>query len=460
MTDEPAFWHRLQFAFTITYHYLFPQLTMGLVWFLVFWKWRALRTGDERYAVAVRFWAKILGLTFTLGVVTGIPMEFQFGTNWAAFTRYSGSVIGQTLAMEGMFAFLLESAFIGALVFGEKRLGPRKHFLAAVGVAIGSWLSAYFILVTNAFMQHPVGHAVTAGGTLVIADIRAYLLNEWALVQFAHNQAAALVTGTFVVTAVGAFYALRGVHGEQSRLYLRHGTVAGLAAALLVAFPTGDAQAKIVARYQEPALAAMEGRFESGPRAEITLIGQPNVKERRIDNPIVIPGVLSFLAYGTFHSDVRGLDAFPEEAWPENIELLYYAFHVMAGLGTMFIALMGLANLQGLRRRLHASRPLLWVLMLAFPFPFIANTAGWMTAELGRQPWLVYGLFRTRDGISHVVSSGDVLFTLIGLAGLYFVLGLLYLFLVGREIMHGPDSETSVSPYGESGVVSAEMGHG
>ena len=270
--------------------------------------------------------------------------------------------------------------------------------------------------------------------------MRAYLLNPWALVQFAHNQAAALVTGTFAVTAVGAFYALRESHRDQARLYLKHGTVAGLAAAVLVAFPTGDWQAKIVARYQEPVLAAMEGRFETGPMAEITLIGQPNVKERRIDNPIKIPGVLSFLAYGTFHSDVRGLDAFPPETWPTNIELLYYAFHVMAGLGTMFIALMGLANIQRFRGRLEASPALLWVLMLAFPFPFIANTAGWMTTELGRQPWLIYGLFRTQDGYSDVVSSGDVLFTLIGLAGLYFVLGLLYLYLVGREILHGPDA--------------------
>ena len=258
--------------------------------------------------------------------------------------------------------------------------------------------------------------------------------------QFAHNQAAALVTGTFAVTAVGAFYALRESHRDQARLYLKHGTVAGLAAAVLVAFPTGDRQAKMVARYQEPVLAAMEGRFETGPMAEITIIGQPNVKERRIDNPIKIPGMLSFLAYGTFHSDVRGLDAFPPETWPTNIELLYYAFHVMAGLGTIFIALMGLANLQRLRGRLEASPALLWVLMLAFPFPFIANTAGWMTTELGRQPWLIYGLFRTQDGYSDVVSSGDVLFTLIGMAGLYFVLGLLYLYLVGREILHGPDA--------------------
>jgi cytochrome d ubiquinol oxidase subunit I len=449
MADDPAFWHRLQFAFTITYHYLFPQLTMGLAWFLVFWKWRAMRTGEERCAAASRFWAKILGLSFALGVVTGIPMEFQFGTNWGAFSRYAGGVIGQTLAMEGMFAFLLESAFIGALVWGERRLGPRKHFLAALGVAVGSWLSAYFILVTNAFMQRPVGHAVAADGTLVIADIRAYLLNEWAIVQFAHNQAAALVTGTFLVTAVGAFYALRGSHSEQARLYLRDGSLAGLVASVLVAFPTGDLQAKLVARHQEPVLAAMEGRFESGPMAEITLIGQPNVAERRLDNPIKVPGMLSFLAYGTFHRDVRGLNDFPPDTWPANIELLYYAFHVMAGLGTIFIAVMGLATLQRLRGRLEASHGLLWVLMLAFPFPFIANTAGWMTAELGRQPWLIYGLFRTRDGFSDVVSSGDVVFTLIGLTGLYFVLGLLYLYLVGREIMHGPDGPASVSPYAE-----------
>jgi cytochrome d ubiquinol oxidase subunit I len=453
MTD-PALWHRLQFAFTITYHYLFPQLTMGLAWFLVFWKWRALK-GDTRAADAARFWARIFGLNFAVGVVTGIPMEFQFGTNWSRFTSYSGGVIGQTLAMEGMFAFLLESAFVGALVWGEKRLGPRLHFLAAVGVAAGSWLSGYFILATNAFMQHPAGHEVAADGTLAIASFTAFLFNQWALVQFLHNQVAAVVTGTFVITAVGAFYTLRGEHIDQARVYLRHGTIAGLVAAVLVAFPTGDRQAKMVASYQEPALAAMEGRFETGPMAEITLIGQPNVRERRLDNPIKVPGMLSFLAYGTFHSDVRGLDAFPEDVWPPNIELLYYAFHVMAGLGTLFIALMALATLQQLRGRLETSRPLLWILMLAFPFPFIANTAGWMTAELGRQPWLVYGLFRTNDGYSHVVSTGDVVFTMIGIAGLYFVLGLLYLYLVGREIAHGPGSAPVHSPYDDHELIAA-----
>lgn len=437
MIDDALFWHRLHFAFTIVFHYLFPQLTMGVAWFLVAWKWTHLRSGDSRYGDAARLWARIFGINFAVGVVTGIPMEFQFGTNWAGFSKYAGGVIGQTLAMEGMFAFFLESAFVGALVWGEKRLGPKSHFAAAIGVALGSWISAFFILVTNAFMQHPQGHSFAADGSLRIESLSEFLLNPWALIQFCHNQAAALVTGSFAIAAVGAFYMLHEAKSEQGRLFLKWGTAAGLAASLLVAFPTGDAQAKMVARHQPAALAAMEGRFESGPSADITLIGQPNVSQRRLDNPIRVPGMLSFLAFGTFHSDVAGLGAFPQDTWPTNIELLYYSFHVMAGLGTIFIALMGFANLQRIRGRLESSTSLLWVLMLAFPFPFIANTAGWMTAELGRQPWLIYGLFRTSEGYSKAVSAGTALFTLIGFTGLYFLLGLLYLYMIGREVMHG-----------------------
>jgi len=437
--SDPAFWSRLQFGFTITYHYLFPQLTMGLAWFLVWWKWRALRTGDETYNQATRFWAKIFGLNFAVGVVTGIPMEFQFGTNWAGFSRYAGGVIGQTLAMEGMFAFFLESAFIGALIWGEKRLGPRYHFLAAVAVATGSWLSGYFILVTNAFMQHPVGYLQSPDGSLGIDSLTAFLLNPWAMVQFAHNQLAALVTGSFVVTAVGAFYALREVHPVQSRLYLRTGTLVALISSILVAFPSGDQQAKLVGNHQPVTLAAMEGKFVGGPMAGVSVIGQPNVKERRLDNPIEVPGALSFLAYGTFQSYVHGLEEYPEDTWPDNIELLYYSFHLMITLGTLFILLMTYASFENWRGRLLTNRGLLWVLMLAFPFPYIANTLGWMTAELGRQPWLIYGLMHTRDGVSKVVSAGDMVFTLIGFTGLYFVLGLLFLYLVGREIAHGPE---------------------
>jgi cytochrome d ubiquinol oxidase subunit I len=442
---DPAFWDRFQFGFTLTYHYLFPQLTMGLAWFLVFWKWRAIRTGEEKYNKAVRFWAKIFGLNFAVGVVTGIPMEFQFGTNWADFSKYAGGVIGQTLAMEGMFAFLLESAFVGAMVWGEKRLGPRNHFIAILAVAIGSWLSGYFILVTNAFMQYPVGYSVAKDGSLGIASVSAYLLNPWAVVEFAHNQTAAVVTGSFVIMAVAAFYMLRGLHSAQARLYLRAGSIVGLVASLLVAFPTGDQQAKMVGNHQPVTLAAMEGKFVGGKMAGVSMIGEPDVKDERIDNPIEVPGILSFLAYGTFQSYVHGLDEYPKDAWPDNIELLFYAFHIMITLGTIFILLTGYTSFEAWRGKLESRRWLLWILMLAFPFPYIANTLGWMTAELGRQPWLIYGLFRTESGYSKVVTNGDTIFTLIGFSGLYFVLGLLFLFLVGREIAHGPDEEAFVN---------------
>jgi cytochrome bd ubiquinol oxidase subunit I len=373
-----------------------------------------------------------------MGVVTGIPMEFQFGTNWAGFARYGGGVVGQTLAMEGLFAFFLESTFLGLLLFGERRLGPRGHLLAALALFAGSWLSGYFIICTNAFMQHPVGHAVGADGTLELADFWAFVLNPWALAQYAHNMVASVVTASFVVAAVGAYYALQDLHPDYAPRFLRLGVIAGLVSSLLVAFPTGDFQGKLVARYQPVALAAMEGHFESARGPGIVVIGQPNVRERRLDNPIVIPRLLSYLAFGTFHENVTGLNEFSEDVWPDNIELLYYAFHIMAGLGTLFILTMGVAWLLDARGRLTGSRPMLWILMLAFPFPYIATTAGWMTAELGRQPWLVYGLMRTADGASPQVHSGTALFTLIGFTGIYFVLGVLFLFLVGREIGHGP----------------------
>ena len=410
MTGSDAlFWHRLQFAFTIVYHYIFPQLTMGLAFLIVVMKALGARSQGARWNDAARFWIRIFGLNFAMGVVTGVPMEFQFGTNWARFSTFAGPVIGHTLAMEGLFAFFLESSFLGLLVWGEKRFGPKTHFAAAVALWIGSWLSGYFIIATNSFMQHPVGHALGADGALRLADFSAFLFNRWALTTYAHNMVATVVTASFVVAAVGALYTLQGKHADAALRFLRIGTIAGLCASVLVAFPTGDRQAKMVAKFQPIALAAMEGRFKSGPMAEITLIGQPNVAARRLDNPIRIPGALSFLAYGTFHSDVAGLNAFPEDEWPDNIELLYYAFHVMAGLGTLFIGLMALAAWLLWRGRLHVTRPALWALMLAFPFPYIATAAGWITAELGRQPWLVYGLLRTKDGASPNVSSGTAL---------------------------------------------------
>ena len=437
MTD-PLFWHRLQFGFTITYHYLFPQLTMGLALLIVVMKAIALRTGKTGWDDAARFWIRIFGLNFAMGVVTGVPMEFQFGTNWAAFSRRTGDVIGQTLAMEGIFAFFLESSFLALLVWGERKLGPRRHFLAAVALFVGSWLSGYFIIATNAFLQHPAGHELGPDGVFRLRDLGAFVGNPWAISQYLHNQMAAVVTASFVVAAVGAFWRLRSEHQEVASISLRTGVLAGLVAAQLVAFPTGHNQGRLVAEHQPVSLAAMEGRFESGGHAPLAMIGQPNVAARRLDNPIHLPSLLSWIAYGDFSANVRGLSEFPERDWPGNVELLYYSFHIMVGLGTLFIAIMGLATLYLWRGRLERSRLMLWILALAFPFPYIANTAGWLTAELGRQPWLVYGLMRTAEGGSPTVHGGATLFTTLGFAGLYLVLGLLFLSLVMREVGHGP----------------------
>jgi len=436
---DPLFWHRLQFAFTIAFHYLFPVLTMGLAFFLVIMKALALSGRSPEWDSAARFWTRIFGINFAIGVVTGLPMEFQFGTNWARFARLAGPVIGHSLAGESVLAFFLESSFLALLVFGEKRLTRRQHFATALALFVGSWLSAYFILCTNAFMQHPVGHTVGPGGTLALADLGAFLGNPWALLQFAHNQVSCVVAAAFAIAAVAAFWLLRGAHVALAGKLLTLAVPIGFAACLATAFPTGDWQAKRVATDQPAALAAMEGRFETGPRADITLIGQPNVAGRRLDNPIRVHAMLSFLAFGTFHANVAGLGAFPPENWPDQIELLYYAFHVMAGLGTLMLAVSGLALLALLARRLFTSQSLLWMLLLAFPFPYIAITAGWLTAELGRQPWTVYGVLRTASSTSPNVHSGTTLFTLIGFMGIDLALGLLFVLLVTREVAQGPE---------------------
>ncbi len=431
--------HRLQFAFTVTYHYLFPQLTMGLA-LLIFWfKTRAWRYGDAHANAAARFWIRIFAINFALGVVTGIPMEFQFGTNWAQFSKAAGGVIGHTLAMEGVYSFFLESTFLGLLLAGEQRVGRFVHWLAALCVFVGSWLSGFFIIATDAWMQHPVGYRLGPDGEILLDSLWALLTNPWLFWQYWHNQIGSVVTASFVMCAVGAYYLLQKQHEEFGKTFLRLGVPVGLVAALLMAFPTGDGQGQMVARHQPVTLAAMEGLFDTERGAPIALIGQPDVEKQRLDNPLLIPKALSFLTYKRWNAEVRGLNAFPRDQWPDNIPLLYYSFHIMVGLGTLFIALMALAGYALWRGRLFASRPLLWALMLAFPFPYIANTAGWMTAEIGRQPWLIYGLMRTSEGASHLVSAGNGLFTLLGFMGLYTVLSMLAVFLLVREIEHGPE---------------------
>jgi cytochrome d ubiquinol oxidase subunit I len=431
-------WHRFQFGFTVAFHYLFPPLTMGLALVIVLLKGLALRTGEARYSEAARFWAKIFGINFALGVVTGIPMEFQFGTNWGRFSNVAGGIIGTTLAMEGMFAFVLESTFLGLFLFGEKRLGPKGHFGAALALFLGSWLSGYFIIVTNAFMQHPVGHAIGPDGRIHLADLAVYLTNPWAFWQYLHNQSAAVITAAFVVAAIGAYWTLARTHEEHGLLALKVGVTLGLIASVLQIFPTGDMHGKMVAKHQPAALAAMEGHFESGSHAPLAIIGQPDRETRTLKNPMVVPGLLSYLIYGTFGGEVPGLDSFPEEQWPDNVELLYFCYHIMAGLGTFFILVMGVAAILLWRGRLQRARWMLWVLMCAFPFPYIANIAGWMTAELGRQPWLVYGLMRTRDGTSPQVSGGDVAFSALGFMGIYLAIGLLCIYVMMRAVGRGP----------------------
>jgi cytochrome d ubiquinol oxidase subunit I len=436
---EPALTvHRLQFAFTVTFHYLFPQLTMGLALLILILKSLALRTGDEHWNRAARFWARIFGINFALGVVTGIPMEFQFGTNWAQFSRAAGGVIGQTLAMEGIFSFFLESSFLGLLLFGEKRLGPKGHWLSALLVFLGSWLSGYLIIATDAWMQHPVGYALGQSGDYRLSSFWALLLNPWALWQYAHNMSGAVITGCFVMAGVGAFYLLSGKQEVFGRTFVRIGVVVGVMATIFQLFPSGDAQGRMVARHQPATLAAMEGLFETQEGAPLAILGQPDTQKKRLDNPLIVPKMLSFLTYRRWDVEVKGLDHFREEDWPDNVALLYYSYHVMVGLGTIFIAVMVIAALLLWRGKLYRSRAMLWALLISVPFPYIANTAGWITAEVGRQPWLIYGLMRTREGVSPQVSEGNAWFTLIGFMGLYTVLSILFLFLVYREIERGP----------------------
>jgi cytochrome d ubiquinol oxidase subunit I len=429
--------HRLHFAFTITYHYLFPQLTMGLALVLLVLKLLALYRADPDYEVAARFWTKLLGISFVMGVVTGIPMEFQFGTNWARFSRITGGVIGQTLAMEGVFAFFLESSVLYLVLFQEQKLGKKLHLLATGALFVGTWLSGFFIVCTNAFMQHPQGYFRDAAGTIHLTSFSALLLNRWAWVEYSHTMIGATITGCFTVAAAGAFYVLQNRDLVIAQKMLKTAVIVGTVAALAAAFPTGDQQAKLVHAHQPEAFAAMEGHFHTEVGAGLTLVGQPNVEQLRIDNPIHIPRLLSFLTHQRWDTEIEGLVEFPRDRWPDNIPLLYYAYHIMAGLGSLFIGLMALSSFLVYRGKLFTARGTLWALMLAFPLPFVANTAGWMTAELGRQPWLVHGLLRTSEGSSENVSSASTLFSLLGFMGLYAMLSLLFFLLVTKQLERG-----------------------
>jgi cytochrome d ubiquinol oxidase subunit I len=442
---------RLQFAFTILFHYLFPIGTMGLAPFVAWYTLVAARTGQARYDRAAQFWAKIFAVNFALGVVTGIPMEFQFGTNWATFSARAGAIVGQPLAMEGIFAFFLESIFLGVFLYGRRFVSPAVYTASAVLVWAGSWLSGFFIIVTNAWMQHPVGYAVGPGGRLSLSSLGAVLGSPFAWSQFGHAIAGAVLTGGFVMAGVGAYYLLAHRLEDFGRLFLRSGVAVAFVFSVLVIFPTGDLNASDVTTYQPLKLAAMEGLFRSERGAPLAIIGMPDVQSETLIDPIFVPGLLSFLAYGNFSAEVNGLSAYPVRDRPP-VTLTYYAYHIMVGLGTIFVGASGSAVLLLLLKRLEQSRWLLWILMLLMPFPYIANEAGWVTAEVGRQPWIVYGLIRTSTAASPNVAAGETIFTLLGFAGMYFLLGVLFILVVLREVGIGPESDEGVSVAAEVAV--------
>jgi cytochrome bd ubiquinol oxidase subunit I len=428
---------RWQFGFTIMFHYLFPVLTMGLGVLIAVLKTVQLLRGDERYGALARFWAKLFAITFAMGVVTGIPMEFQFGTNWARFSHFAGGVVGQTLFMEGVFAFFAESSFLGLFLFGERRVRPVLHWLSAVMVALGAVVSGFFIIATDAWMQHPVAYEMV-NGRAELTSLWGLLTNPYALWQFPHAISGSIITASMVMAGVGAYYLLSRKFEDAGQLSVKIGVISGLAFSLISLFPTGAMNGENVTKYQPIKMAAMEGLFRTQEGAPIAIIGMPDTERRELMDPIYLPRVLSFLAYGDFRAKVVGLDDYPADLHPP-IELVYYAYHIMVGLGTMFIAVMAIAAFLLWRGTLYTSRWFLWILMLAIPFPYIANEAGWAVAEVGRQPWIVYGLQRTADATSTNVSGGMTWFTLLGFTGMYSALGLLYLFVSARIIEAGPD---------------------
>jgi cytochrome d ubiquinol oxidase subunit I len=452
---------RWQFTLTVMFHYLFPILTMGLSLFMLWLVTVSVFGGEQRrlrplrrsaedreaHEDAARFWAKIFAVNFGVGVVTGIPLEFQFGTNWASFSNFSGGVIGQTLAMEGVFAFFAESVFIGIFLAGRGRFGPRVHWVSAFMVWLGSWVSGFFIIATNAWMQHPVAYTLE-NGRAQLHSFWGLLTNPWLGWQYAHNMSGAAVTGAFLVAAGGAFYALLGRHQQFARICLTVGVVGALIFTTLQIFPTGDRHAEQVSRYQPSSFAAAEAVFKTEKGAPLVIIGNPDTTRRTLDSSIEMPHFLSFLTSRRWDSTVTGLNDIPTSRWPNSVPLVYYAYHIMVGLGTILfaLALIGVVLLR--RGRLFTARPMLWALMLAVPFTYIANLAGWTVAETGRQPWVVWGLQGTAGGASpeKSVPAGAGIFTLLGFTGLYVLIGLIYVFLLARIVAQGPESSDAPAP--------------
>lgn len=438
---------RFQFALTIMFHYLFPPLSIGLGGILVIMEALYLKTGRSDYEAMTKFWTKIFAVNFAMGVATGITMEFEFGTNWATYSRYVGDVFGSALAAEGIFAFFLESGFLAVLVFGWDKVSARVHFLATCMVALGAFFSSIWIVIANSWQQTPSGFHIVGqglGARAEITDFWAMVFSPSSMHRLAHTVIGAYILAAFFVMSISAYYILKGRHLDFARksftIALIVATVTSLAEPI-----SGDLQGKKVAQTQPAKLAAMEAVFHTSPGpTPLYLFGLPDTTGQRVNYGIAVPGLLSWLAYGDFRKPVVGLDQVPHRDWPP-VAATFQAFHVMVWLGGLFVMLTLVGMFFLWRGTIFQKRWLLWVFVLAVPLPYVANEVGWMTAEVGRQPWVVYGLLRTSDALSKAVVAGQVLGSIIMFIVIYALLFVVWVFVLDSKIKHGPD-ETVTAP--------------
>lgn len=434
---------RFQFAMTIMFHYLFPPLTIGLSVLMALAEGLYLKTRDPRYLSIARFWTRLFGITFAMGVATGIVNQFQFGTNWAAYSRFVGDIFGTALAAEGIFAFFLETGFFGVVVFGWNRVSAGFHFFCTVMVMLGGIFSSIWIVIANSWMQTPAGYKIVGTGL----DARAHVTDFWAMVlnpstvdRLVHVWLASFVLGAFFALAIAAWYALRGRHPETTPSMLKLALLYAAVSCTLV-MVSGDSSARVVAQHQPTKLAAFEGHFETGTgRSPFCVLGWPDQKAKKLKYALEIPWLLSILTYHSLEDKpVQGLDRTPPEDWPP-LPLSFFSFHLMAYLG-VFMATVAYAGLFfWWRGSLERQRWLLVLLMLGAPAAFAANEAGWVAAEVGRQPWIVYGLLRTSQAVSEAVIASHVLASIIMFMAIYFCMGLLWLYALKRRIQAGPDT--------------------
>ncbi len=432
---------RIQFGATIAFHYIYPPLSIGLGLMLVLMEGAWLRTGNVLYHQMARFWTRVFALTFAIGVATGIVMEFEFGTNWATYSRFVGDVFGSALAAEGIFAFFLESGFLAVLLFGWDKVGRKMHFFSTCMVCLGAHFSALWIVVANSWMQTPAGYHIVGEGLKARAEVTDFwqvVFNPSSMERLAHTLCGAWCAGAFLVVSVSAWYLLKHQHQDFARKSLKFGLTVALAASLLQAV-TGHISAQGVAKNQPAKLAAFEGLYETTSNAPLVLAGVVDEKNDRVIG-LEVPELLSFLAHDDLHAPVTGLDAFPPEDRPP-VAASFLFFHGMVSAGMAMILLAALGFLYFRHGTLHERRWLLWLLVFSVLLPQLANQLGWFAAEVGRQPWLVYGVMRTPEGLSAVVKANLVLSSLILFTFIYFLLFSVFIYLLNDKIQHGPHED-------------------